>query len=88
MDDGKLIPSDLQENVEARVRSGRYASASEVIRAGLQALDREESALDDLLRRKVEAALSDPRPSVTAREVFAELRAYHATKVEAGPRGA
>lgn len=87
MDDVETIPHDLHEDLEARVRSGRYASTGEVIRAGLQALDREETAFDDLLRRKVEVALADPRPSVPADEVFAELRAYHATKVAAGSRG-
>jgi putative addiction module CopG family antidote len=34
---------DLGPEVQARIDSGEYASASEVIRAGLQALDREEA---------------------------------------------
>ena len=33
---------DLAEKVEERVRSGEYDSASEVVRAGLEALEREE----------------------------------------------
>ena len=38
---------DLQKGVEARVKSGAYASASEVMRAAVRALDREEAAIND-----------------------------------------
>lgn len=74
---------ELQEHVEARVQSGAYASASEVLRAAVRALDREEAALTEVLRRKVEEALADPRPSVPASEVFKRLRARHARRVKA-----
>jgi len=37
---------ELQERVEARVASGAYASASEVMRAAVRALDREEAEED------------------------------------------
>ena len=88
MDNADALPSDIQESVAARVRSGHYASASEVIRAGLQALDREEAVWDDLLRRKVETAFADPRPSIPADEVFAELRSHHEATLKAGMRDA
>ncbi len=68
---------DLQDRVDARVRSGPYKSVSEVLRAAIGALDREEHLLDEALRRKVQAALDDPRPSVPAEHVFSELRADH-----------
>lgn len=67
-----------QALVDARIASGAYESASEVIRAGLKALDREESALDDAIRQKVLEAMNDPRPDIPAKEVFDKLRAYHA----------
>lgn len=73
---------NLQERVEARVKSGRYASASEVLRAALRALDREETAIDNWLRRQIEEALADPRPSIPAAEVFRELREHHARRVK------
>jgi antitoxin ParD1/3/4 len=72
---------DLQDRVDQRVQSGRYSSASEVIRAAVRALDREDAALDEWLRRSVDEALNDPRPSLPAREVFARLRALHSDGV-------
>ncbi|MCK6449668.1 MAG: type II toxin-antitoxin system ParD family antitoxin [Alphaproteobacteria bacterium] len=74
---------ELQERVEARVKSGDYASASEVIRAAVRALDREEAALTELLRQRVAEAIADPRPSVPARDVFRRLRKHHAALVKA-----
>jgi antitoxin ParD1/3/4 len=69
---------DLRKRVDARVKSGAYASASEVMRAAVRALDREETALKDWVRKQIDEALSDPRPSIPARTVFKRLRAYHA----------
>ena len=74
---------DLQDHVEARVRSGAYASASEVVRAAIRALDREEAAVNDWLRRKVEEAFADPRPDIPAADVFKRLRAHHAQRMKA-----
>jgi antitoxin ParD1/3/4 len=72
----------LQERVEARVESGSYASASEVLRAAVRALDREEVALNDWLRKKVDEALADPRPNIPARDTFKRLRAHHAARTK------
>ena len=73
---------DLQEHVERRVKSGAYASTSEVLRAAVRALDREEAAVNDWIRARVQESLSDPRPSIPARTVFKRLRAHHARKVK------
>lgn len=79
---------ELQERVDARLKSGAYSSASEVIRAGLRALDREEEALDEIWRRKIEEAFNDPGASIPAEEVFDELRRHHQARVKARSRGA
>ena len=65
-----------QAILEERLASGEYESASEVMRAGLRALERERIAFDEMLRRKVQEALDDPRPSIPIEEAFARLRAY------------
>lgn len=77
---------ELQQGVQSRVKSGAYASASEVMRAALRALDREEAAINDWLRNKVDESLADPRPNVSADTVFKRLRAHHArrSKVASG----
>ena len=53
----------------------------EVVRAGLRPLDREDAALDAVLRQKVQEALNDPSPSIPADRVFEELRAHHAERL-------
>jgi antitoxin ParD1/3/4 len=73
---------DLQERVDARVESGAYASVSEVMRAAVRALDREEAAVTDWLQQRVEESLADPRPNRPAREVFARLREHHAQQLK------
>ena len=69
---------DLKERVDLRVKSGAYASASEVLRAAVRALDREDAAIRTALRDEIERSLNDPRPSVPADKVFAKLRKRHA----------
>jgi antitoxin ParD1/3/4 len=74
---------DLHAHVASRVKSGAYASVSEVIRAAVRALDREELAINDWLRQQVDESLADPRPNVPARTVFTRLRKHHAAQVKA-----
>lgn len=70
----------------ARVESGRYGSLSEVVRAGLRALEREEQALDAILKARVEEALADPSPSIPQADVFVVLRAQRDRTYRCGPR--
>ena len=64
----------LQASLERRLQSGHYDNASEVLRHALRALDREDAALDEILRAKVKAAMADRRPSAPAADVFKRLR--------------
>ena len=77
-----------QPSVDRRIASGDYESASEVIRAGLRALDREEAVVDQMMREKIRASLADPRPDVPAKDVFARLRAHHREQTKGKRRGA
>ena len=71
----------LTEAAQARVATGRYASMSEVVRAGLRALEREEDALDSLLKARADAVLLDDSPMIPHDQVFSDLRAHHAKRM-------
>lgn len=71
----------MTSRAQAHVESGRYGSISEVLRAGLRALDREEAALEALIKAKVEEALADPQPMLTPAEVSASIEAHHAKRI-------
>jgi antitoxin ParD1/3/4 len=66
-----------QSILDASLASGQYESASEVVRAALKALDREERTLAEIMREKIRASMANPRPDVSADSVFARLRDRH-----------
>ena len=75
----------FHEFVREQVESGRYRDAGEVVRAGLRLLeDQEAEAGVAALRHAIDAAFDDPRPSIPANEVFAELRARRGQPVDGG----
>lgn len=74
----------LGKAAEDRVRSGAYASVSEVVRAGLRALEREEAEFDAILKRKVEEAFADPRPSLSMEEVRTAMELHRQNRLTRG----
>ncbi|MDQ3245583.1 MAG: type II toxin-antitoxin system ParD family antitoxin [Pseudomonadota bacterium] len=70
------------EKVERRVKDGRYASASEVIRDGLRALDREDELFDEILKAKVAEALADPRPPISSEELGRRIEEWRTERLK------
>lgn len=76
------LPNDMADAVKTKVRSGEYASESEVIRDGLRALLARDRAVESWLQNQVgpayDALKADPSRAVTADQVRARLAAEHA----------
>lgn len=72
-----VIGGHFEAFVKEQVQQGRYASASEVIRDGLRALEEREqirAAKLEALRAAIQRGI-DSGPGIPAEEVFAEVRA-------------
>lgn len=66
--------------IEERVHSGAFASASEVVKAGLASIveaEERERLETEWLRKKVQEALDDPRPSVPADDVQQHIQQWY-----------
>jgi antitoxin ParD1/3/4 len=82
------LPAEQASYIDALVASGAYATASEVVRAGLRALQERDAAVQRWLREEVvpvaAAMQADPRRGIPADQVFAEIRALHAQRLKDG----
>ena len=78
------LPREQADYIEEMVDSGAYASASEVVRAGLRALRERDAAVDKWLRDEVVpvavAMQADPSRALAAADVFDNIRKLHATR--------
>lgn len=67
------LPLDMAESLRAKVRSGEYASESEVIREGLRRLLARDAAVEAWLRYEVgnayDALKQDPSRAISAADV-------------------
>ena len=80
------LPAEHSAFIEAKVASGDYASASEVVRAGLRALQERDAAVERWLRDDVapvyDAMSPDPSRGITSERVFSDIRAHHAARLK------
>ena len=76
------LPLDMAEAVEEKVRSGGYASVSEVVRDGVRALLERDAAVERWLREEVvqghEEYLADPSKAVAGDTILNRIKARRA----------
>jgi antitoxin ParD1/3/4 len=81
------LPAEQAKFIDAQVKSGTYASGSEVVRAGLRALQERDAAVERWLKEEVapvyDAIKAHPEQAIPAEKVFAAVRARHAARMKA-----
>ena len=71
------LPHDMAEAVESKIKSGAYASVSEVVRDGVRALLERDAAVERWLREEVVPGASGiPARSVEGRSSRRDPRAH------------
>ena len=79
------LPSEHTAFIDEKVSSGAYASGSEVIRAGLRALQERDAAIERWLREEVvpayDAIKANPSRGIEVKKVFDDLRTHHAARL-------
>lgn len=82
------ISDDQSGYIDEKIASGAYASASEVVQAGLDALQERDAAFERLLKEEVlpvlDHVLAHPETALSAAEVFGSLRERHNARVLRG----
>jgi len=80
------LPVEQAGYIDNLVASGTYASGSEVVRAGLRALQERDAAVEKWLLEEVVAVAdsmqSNPGLAIPADQVFATIRARHADRLK------
>src|SRR5882757_10079928 len=75
--------------VKQQIEHGRFQNASEVVRAGLRLLEDHESSrlkTRERLKREINEAFDDPRPSIPAETVFDRLERRAGADIKAHRR--
>ena len=78
------LPVEQASYIDSLVASGAFATSSEVIRAGLRALQERDAAIDRWLREDVvptaKRMIADPSRARSEDDVFGEIRKHHAQR--------
>jgi antitoxin ParD1/3/4 len=85
------LPPAQERYIDTLVETGTYASASEVVRAGLRALQERDAAVERWLKDDVapvyDAMVADPGRGLSGEQVIMAMRAHHAGRAKKAGRG-
>ena len=80
------LPSEHSAFIDAKVKSGGYASSSEVVRAGLRALQERDEAVERWLNDEVgptyDAVKEGRMKTFPVGDAFDDIRAHHAATTD------
>ena len=80
------LPTEQAAFIDKLVKSGAYATSSEVIRDGLRALQERDAAIECWLREEVAPTYDEmkahPERYISGDQVMNELRAHHAARLK------
>ena len=75
------LPVEQTAFIDAQVQSGAFATASEVVRAGLRALQERDAAVERWLREEVAATYDDlqahPEKVISGEQLLENIRKIH-----------
>ena len=84
------LPADQASYIDSLMKSGNYASESEVVQAGLIALRKWDATIETWLRDDVapvyDAMKADPGRAIPADDVFATVRDIHTQRLKTAKR--
>ena len=82
------LPAEQAAFIDAQVKTGSFASASEVVRAGLRALQERDAAVERWLREEVVATYDEmkahPERLISSEDMAARMRKRHEARVQDG----
>lgn len=80
------LPAEQAAFIDAQVNAGAFASASEVVRAGLRALQERDAAVERWLREEVVATYdrwkADPAGSLSPQDMAERMHKRHAARLK------
>ncbi len=81
------LPAEHAAFIDKKIASGAYASGSEVVRAGLRALQERDAAVEKWLRDEVTTAYDaldkEPDRAIPAKEAFSRIRQSNDERLKA-----